>query len=116
MIKEILKHGDPALYEVIEEIKTEEKMLVLSLALDLNDTLMEYRRLHGAGRGRKNVFYDGNEARFLKQKIGDTERYLPNFYSFFAERSRQTVFFFMVITSPFLTVFSSSQSRAASST
>ena len=50
MIKEILKLGEPALYEVSEEIKTEEKMLVLSWVRDLHDTLMEYRRAHGAGR------------------------------------------------------------------
>ena len=50
MIKEILKLGDPALYERSEEIKTEEKTNLFAWVEDLHDTLMEYRRVHGAGR------------------------------------------------------------------
>lgn len=50
MIKEILKLGNPALYERSEEIKTEEKTKLCAWVEDLHDTLMEYRRVHGAGR------------------------------------------------------------------
>ncbi len=50
MIKEILKLGDPVLYERSEEIKTEEKTTLSAWVEDLHDTLMEYRRVHGAGR------------------------------------------------------------------
>ena len=50
MIKEILKLGNPALYEISEEIKKEEKTLLSRWVADLHDTLMEYRRVHGAGR------------------------------------------------------------------
>ncbi len=50
MIKEILKLGNPALYERSEEIKKEEKTLLPEWINDLHDTLMEYRRVYGAGR------------------------------------------------------------------
>ncbi|MBP3591393.1 MAG: peptide deformylase [Clostridia bacterium] len=50
MIKEILKLGDPVLYERSEEIKAEEKTNLSAWVEDLHDTLMEYRRVHGAGR------------------------------------------------------------------
>ncbi|MBP3606170.1 MAG: peptide deformylase [Clostridia bacterium] len=50
MIKEILKLGNPVLYERSEEIKTEEKTNLCAWVEDLHDTLMEYRRVHGAGR------------------------------------------------------------------
>ena len=50
MIREILKLGNPALYEKSEEIKEDEKALLSSWTSDLHDTLMEYRRTYGAGR------------------------------------------------------------------
>ena len=50
MIREILKLGNPALYEISEEIKEEEKAFLSSWIADLYDTLMEYRRTYGAGR------------------------------------------------------------------
>ena len=50
MIREILKLGDPALYEKSVPIREEEMPLVATWAEDLHDTLMEYRRAHGAGR------------------------------------------------------------------
>ncbi len=50
MIKEILKLGNEALYETSEEIKKEEKDCLFAWVEDLHDTLMEYRRVHGAGR------------------------------------------------------------------
>lgn len=38
------------LYEKSEEIKKEEKIFLPAWVEDLHDTLMEYRRVHGAGR------------------------------------------------------------------
>ena len=49
MIREILKLGNPMLYEQSEEIKKEEKSFLPKWVEDLHDTLMEYRRVHGAG-------------------------------------------------------------------
>ncbi len=50
MIKDILKLGDPALYEVSDEITEEEYPLVKEWVQDLHDTLMDYRKTYGAGR------------------------------------------------------------------
>ncbi|MCR2032156.1 peptide deformylase [Anaerofustis stercorihominis] len=50
MIKEILKLGNPKLYNVFKEIKKEEISLLKKIELDLHDTLMNYRKIHNAGR------------------------------------------------------------------
>lgn len=50
MIREILKLGDPQLYEVSEPVTAEDLPLVGGWVEDLHDTLMEYRRVYGAGR------------------------------------------------------------------
>lgn len=50
MIKEILKLGNPKLYNVCKEIKKEEISLLKKIELDLHDTLMNYRKIHNAGR------------------------------------------------------------------
>ena len=50
MISEILKLGDPQLYEVSEPVTAEDMPLVGGWVEDLHDTLMEYRRVYGAGR------------------------------------------------------------------
>lgn len=50
MIREILKLGDPQLYEVSEPVTAEDLPFVGSWVEDLHDTLMEYRRVYGAGR------------------------------------------------------------------
>ena len=50
MIREILKLGDPQLYEVSEPVAAEDMPLVGGWVEDLHDTLMEYRRVYGAGR------------------------------------------------------------------
>ena len=50
MIQEILKLGNPQLYEISEEIKREELPQLSQWVQDLHDTLMEYRRVYGAGR------------------------------------------------------------------
>lgn len=50
MIREILKLGDPRLYEVSDAITAEDMAFVPQWVADLHDTLMEYRRVYGAGR------------------------------------------------------------------
>ena len=50
MIREILKLGDPQLYEVSEPVMAGDLPLVGGWVEDLHDTLMEYRRVYGAGR------------------------------------------------------------------
>ena len=50
MIKEILTLGNPALYESSDPIEESEKERISLWVEDLHDTLMEYRRVHGAGR------------------------------------------------------------------
>ena len=50
MVRELLKLGNPKLYEISENVTLEEKELVKAWAADLHDTLMEYRKTYGAGR------------------------------------------------------------------
>ena len=50
MIREILKLGDPRLYEVCPPVAQEELPQLEGWVRDLHDTLMEYRRVYGAGR------------------------------------------------------------------
>lgn len=50
MVKEILKLGDPKLYETSTEITEADAPLIAGLVADLHDTLMEYRKTYGAGR------------------------------------------------------------------
>ena len=50
MIREILKLGDPALYEKSEPIERAEMKHLSAWTSDLHDTLMEDRRIYGAGR------------------------------------------------------------------
>ncbi len=50
MIRDILLLGDPALYDVSEPVAREELPRMEAVCRDLHDTLLEYRRLHGAGR------------------------------------------------------------------
>ena len=50
MIKELLKLGNPQLYEISSPITEEDMKDVPTWVADLHDTLMEYRRVYGAGR------------------------------------------------------------------
>lgn len=50
MIKEILLLGNPNLYKVSKEVKEEEIQRLKNIEIDLHDTLMNYRKVHGAGR------------------------------------------------------------------
>jgi peptide deformylase len=50
MIREILKLGDPKLYETSTDITAADAPLIAGWVTDLHDTLMEYRRVYGAGR------------------------------------------------------------------
>ena len=50
MVREILKLGNPALYEISEPVTAGDSPLLQEWVVDLHDTLMEYRRVYGAGR------------------------------------------------------------------
>ncbi len=50
MEREVLLLGDPALYEISEEVKKEELPEILKLRVDLEDTIRAYRRRYGKGR------------------------------------------------------------------
>ena len=50
MIREILKLGNPQLYEPSEEIVEADFGFLPEWIEDLHDTLMDYRKKHGAGR------------------------------------------------------------------
>ena len=50
MIREILKLGDPRLYERSAKVTEKDFEFLPLWAEDLHDTLLEYRRIYGAGR------------------------------------------------------------------
>jgi len=50
MIRELLKLGNPKLYEISAPVLEEEKAELRQWVTDLHDTLMEYRKVYGAGR------------------------------------------------------------------
>jgi len=50
MVKEILKLGDPKLYEVSAPVTLSDMPNVKDWVTDLHDTLMDYRKTYGAGR------------------------------------------------------------------
>ena len=50
MIREILKLGEPQLYEISEPVTEEDFAFLPAWVEDLHDTLMDYRRTYGAGR------------------------------------------------------------------
>ena len=50
MIRELLKLGNPKLYESSSPVVPEELQQAEEWVRDLHDTLMEYRRIYGAGR------------------------------------------------------------------
>lgn len=50
MVREIRKLGDPRLYEISEEVTRDDAQFLGEWVTDLHDTLMDYRRIYGAGR------------------------------------------------------------------
>lgn len=50
MIKEILKLGDPKLYEISAPVTHEDQAMLSQWVQDLHDTLLDYRKTYGAGR------------------------------------------------------------------
>lgn len=50
MIRDLLKLGDPRLYEISSPVAEEDLPQAAEWVGDLHDTLMEYRRVYGAGR------------------------------------------------------------------
>lgn len=50
MIKEILRLGNPKLYEVCQPVSRDELDSMTGLMADLHDTMMEFRRVYRCGR------------------------------------------------------------------
>lgn len=50
MIKEILKLGNPKLYETSKEVTSSDAASLPGWITDLHDTLLDYRKTYGAGR------------------------------------------------------------------
>ena len=50
MIQELLKLGNPQLYEISSPVTPDESEQLKQWVTDLHDTLMEYRKVYGAGR------------------------------------------------------------------
>lgn len=50
MVKDILLLGDPRLYVTCTEYRKENLKEIEAAVSDLHDTMMEYKRVHGAGR------------------------------------------------------------------
>ncbi len=50
MIREILKLGNPKLYEISSPVTEEDAPLLPGWIADLHDTLLDYRKKYGAGR------------------------------------------------------------------
>ena len=50
MVREILRLGDPALYEKSVKISEADLVLLSGWVNDLHDTLLDYRKTYGAGR------------------------------------------------------------------
>lgn len=79
MVKEVLLLGNPKLYELSEPVGENELGLVRGAVADLHDTLIEYRRTHGAGRAiaapqigiQKRLLYmnTGNPVVFINPEL-----------------------------------------------
>lgn len=50
MIREILKLGDPRLYEISAPVEEADRAQIAQWTQDLHDTLMDFRKTYGAGR------------------------------------------------------------------
>ena len=50
MVREILKLGDPALYEKSVKVSEADLVMLSGWVSDLHDTLLDYRKKYGAGR------------------------------------------------------------------
>lgn len=75
MIREILLLGEPSLYEVSEPVERSELDSVRPVIADLHDTLMEYRRVHGAGRAIAAPQI-GVKKRILYMNIGEAYAFI----------------------------------------
>ncbi len=49
-VREILRLGNPALYEVCDPVTPDEVKALRPVVADMHDTLMDFRRRYGAGR------------------------------------------------------------------
>ncbi|MDO4938413.1 MAG: peptide deformylase [Lachnospiraceae bacterium] len=50
MVREILKLGNPELYEISEKVEEQDMQFIKNWVVDLRDTLLDYRKTYGAGR------------------------------------------------------------------
>ncbi len=87
MIREILKLGNPQLYEISEEITEADLAFLPEWVEDLHDTLMDYRKKYGAGRAvaapqigiRKRLLYMFTDKPYIfvnpVMSFPDNERY-----------------------------------------
>ena len=49
-VREVLLLGNPQLYEVSETVLREKLVVIQNIVTDLHDTLLDFRKRHGAGR------------------------------------------------------------------
>ena len=75
MIRDILLLGEPALYEISEPVSEDELSAMEAVCQDLHDTLLEYRRVHGAGRAIAAPQI-GVKKRVLYMNIGRPEAFV----------------------------------------
>jgi len=88
MVREILKLGDPRLYEISSEIGERDREHIREWVADLHDTLMDYRKTYGAGRAvaapqigiRKRLLYMDTDRPYVfinpVMTFPDTEKYV----------------------------------------
>lgn len=69
-IREILKLGNKALYEISREVSFDEMDYVRGVIQDLHDTMMEFRRQYGVGRAIAAPQI-GEKIRVLYMNIGE---------------------------------------------
>lgn len=90
MIKEILRLGNPQLYEISEEVIQEELPQAAEIAADLHDTMMEFRRTYHAGRAIAAPQI-GIKKRILYMNTGDREITFINPVLHFPEEEKMEI-------------------------
>ena len=88
MVREILKLGNPQLYEISEKITEADFAFLPEWVKDLHDTLMDYRRRYGAGRAvaasqigiKKRLLYMFTDKQYIfinpVMSFPDNEKYI----------------------------------------
>jgi len=75
MIRSILLLGDPRLYETSQPVAQSELDSIRTVAEDLHDTLLEFRRIHGIGRAIAAPQI-GVHKRLICMNIGEKKTFL----------------------------------------